>query len=106
MPQEEVEHLVEHLFREQYGRMVAVLTSVFGLSQLGVAEELVQETLIAAMHHWGVHGVPDNPQAWLMTVAKNKALNWLKRARTERSDGTVYPEGRSQENSPSVRSHR
>jgi RNA polymerase sigma factor (sigma-70 family) len=96
MPAPEVERLVEHLFREQYGKMVAVLTSVFGLSQLGIAEELVQETLIAAMHHWSVREVPDEPRAWLMTVAKNKALNWLKRADTERRIYGVLGDGPTQ----------
>lgn len=74
----EVGKLVDHLFRHQYGRLVSVLTSAFGFKHLGVAEDLVQDTLLAAMHHWSLQGVPELPEAWLMRVAKNKALNLLK----------------------------
>ena len=78
----EVGELVDHLFRRQYGRLVSVLTSAFGLKNLGLAEDLVQDTLLSAMHHWSVSGVPDVPEAWLMRVAKNKALNLLKQHKT------------------------
>ena len=45
---------------------------------LGVAEELAQDALVAALEHWPQHGVPNNPGAWLMTTAINRALDWLR----------------------------
>ena len=45
---------------------------------VGVAEELAQDALVAALEHWPEHGVPDNPGAWLMTTAKNRALDRLR----------------------------
>lgn len=75
----DVPRLVDHLFRSEYGKMVAVLTRAFGVHQLSAAEDLVQETLITAMHQFTHVGVPDNPAAWLMQVARNKALNHVKR---------------------------
>ena len=81
----DVHGLVDHLFRQEYAKLVATLTRIFGLSGLAVAEDLVQETLVAAMHYWSLRGVPDNPPAWLMQVAKNKALNRLKADRRKQS---------------------
>lgn len=80
---EEVRGLVDHLFRQEYSRLVATLTRAFGLGGLQVSEDIVQETLVAAMHYWSVRGVPENPSAWLMQVAKNKAINHIKRRRRE-----------------------
>ncbi len=71
--------LVEHLFRTEYGKLVAILTRIFGTAHIQLAEDMVQETLISALDHWSVSGIPDNPPAWLMQVAKRKALNELKR---------------------------
>jgi RNA polymerase sigma-70 factor (ECF subfamily) len=73
-----VGQLVDHLFRHQYGKMVAVLSSKFGFRNLQIAEDLVSETLIAAYQTWPYRGIPDVPEAWLMQVAKNKALNLIK----------------------------
>lgn len=78
---DEVSELVDHLFRHAYGKLVAVLTARYGLSQLQQAEDIVQETLVAALHHWSMRGIPDRPEAWLMQVAKNRAINVLKQDR-------------------------
>ena len=75
------EQLVEHLFRSEYGKLVATLTRIFGASNIQLAEDMVQETLIAALNNWSTKGIPDNPSAWLMQVAKRKAINELKRSR-------------------------
>ena len=74
----EITPLIEHFFRTEYGKMVAVLTRIFRFENVDVAEDIVQETLFAACQQWGYGKIPDNPHAWLMTVAKNKALNLLK----------------------------
>jgi RNA polymerase sigma-70 factor (ECF subfamily) len=71
--------LVEHLFRTEYGKLVAILTGIFGTSHIQMAEDVVQETLISALEHWSSEGTPDNPTGWLVQVAKRKALNVLKR---------------------------
>lgn len=59
--------------------MVATLTRVFGPANLSLAEEVVQEALVAAMQQWAVAGVPDNPRGWLFKVARNRALDQLRR---------------------------
>ncbi|HLJ74415.1 MAG TPA: DUF6596 domain-containing protein [Thermoanaerobaculia bacterium] len=71
--------LVDHLFRHSAGQMVATLTRIFGPEHLPLAEEVVQEALIAALGQWTYHGVPDNPGGWLFRVARNKALDHLRR---------------------------
>lgn len=73
--------LVEHLFREQSGKMYAVLIHQFGVGQSDFVEDVIQETFIAALKTWRMKGVPEKPEAWLMRVAKNKLLNLLKRER-------------------------
>ena len=73
------EQIVEHLFRKEYGKLVAILTRLFGTSHIQLAEDIVQETLISALNHWSIDGVPDNPSGWLVQVAKRKALNKIKR---------------------------
>jgi RNA polymerase sigma factor (sigma-70 family) len=75
----EVPQLVDHLFRREAGRMVAVLTRLLGTEHLGLAEDVVQEALIKALRIWPFRGVPDNPGGWLMQVAKNRALDLLRR---------------------------
>jgi RNA polymerase sigma-70 factor (ECF subfamily) len=73
-----VTSLVDDLFRREYGKMVAILSSAFGFGNLDIAHDIVQETLAAAFQHWSYGSVPDRPEAWLMRVAKNKALNYVK----------------------------
>lgn len=76
---EEVSKLVAHLFRHKAGQMVAVLTRAFGAPYLDVAEDIVQETLIRALQTWPFSGIPDHPGGWLFQVARNKALDHLRR---------------------------
>ncbi len=78
---EKIEQVVGHLFRSEYGRLVAALTRYFGPSNIQLAEDVVQETLVSALNNWSVGGIPSNPQAWLFTVARRKALNELERSR-------------------------
>src|SRR4051812_45658985 len=74
-----VHQLVDHLFRHSAGRMVATLTRIFGPARLDLAEDVVQEALVQALRQWPFSGVPDNPGAWLIQVAKNRALDRLRR---------------------------
>ncbi|MEO8149494.1 MAG: sigma-70 family RNA polymerase sigma factor [Bacteroidia bacterium] len=82
--QPEITKLVDHLFRHESGKMVAVLTRIFGTQNLDLAEDVVQDSLIEAMSQWQYKGIPDNPSAWLFRVAKNKALNILNREKYKR----------------------
>jgi RNA polymerase sigma-70 factor, ECF subfamily len=74
-----VDQLVDHLFRREAGRMVSTLTRLFGPENLTLAEDVVQEALIQALRTWPFRGVPDNPGGWLLQVAKNRALDALRR---------------------------
>jgi len=65
--------------------MVAALTRVFGVHNLALAEDVVQDALCRALEVWKFSGVPENPGAWLMTTAKNRALDVLRRERTART---------------------
>jgi RNA polymerase sigma factor (sigma-70 family) len=76
---------VESLFRRESGRMVAVLTRVFGVHNLSLVEDVVQDAFCRAMEVWQFRGMPDAPAAWLMTVARNRALDALRRERTART---------------------
>lgn len=76
--------ITEHMFRREWGRMLAALTRVLGVHNLALAEDVVQEAFCRAMEVWPYRGVPDNPQAWLMATAKNYALDVLRRDRTAR----------------------
>src|ERR1700674_5874187 len=75
----------DHLFRREAGRMVAVLTRIFGVHNLAMAEDVVQDAFCRALDTWKMSGIPENPSAWLMLTAKNRALDLLRRERTART---------------------
>jgi RNA polymerase sigma factor (sigma-70 family) len=75
----------DHLFRREAGRMVATLTRIFGLHNLALAEDVVQDAFCRALEVWKFRGLPENPSAWLMVTAKNRALDVLRRERTART---------------------
>jgi RNA polymerase sigma-70 factor (ECF subfamily) len=75
----------EHLFRHEHGRMIATLTRIFGVHNLALAEDVVQEAFCRAMEVWRFRGIPENPAAWLMATAKHCALDALRRERTART---------------------
>ncbi len=76
--------VVEHLFRHESAKMVATLTRIFGLEHLSLAEDVVQEALARALQTWPFYGVPKNPSAWLMRVARNLALDVVRRQKVFR----------------------
>jgi RNA polymerase sigma-70 factor (ECF subfamily) len=79
---EERQHInkaVDHLFRHEAGKMVAVLTRLLGMQNLETAQDIMQDTLLKAMNTWSYKGLPENPAAWLMKAAKNKAIDFLRR---------------------------
>jgi RNA polymerase sigma factor (sigma-70 family) len=67
---------IEAVWRIESAKVVACVARM--MRDVGVAEELAQDALVAALEHWPEHGVPDNPGAWLMTTAKNRALDRLR----------------------------
>src|SRR6202049_3670129 len=75
----------DFLFRREAGRMVATLTRIFGVRNLALAEDVVQDTFCRALEVWKFRGLPENPSAWLMATAKNRALAVLRRERTART---------------------
>jgi RNA polymerase sigma factor (sigma-70 family) len=77
-------NLGDHFFRHEAGRLIAALTRVFGIHNLALAEDVTQDALCRAVEVWKLRGAPDNPSAWLLATAKNRALDVLRRRRTER----------------------
>jgi RNA polymerase sigma factor (sigma-70 family) len=73
-----INNLVDHLFRHESGKMVSVLTKMLGIKNLDVAQDIVQDTLLKAMTGWRYGNIPENPPAWLYTVARNKAIDYLR----------------------------
>lgn len=71
--------LIPHLFRTEYRKITSVLCRLFGLEHIEIAEDIASETFLSAMETWPYKGIPENPVAWLYTVAKNKARNYLTR---------------------------
>src|SRR5262249_10546673 len=74
----------EHFFRHEFGRIVATLTRLFGVSNFALAEDVTQDAFCRAMETWKIGGLPKNPSAWLMATAKNRAVDILRRERTAR----------------------
>ncbi|MGJ1415201.1 RNA polymerase sigma factor [Sphingobacterium multivorum] len=70
--------LLPHLFRQEYAKMTAVLCRHFGLKHIEVAEDIASDTFLKASEHWAINGIPENPTAWLYTVAKNKTKDYFK----------------------------
>ena len=68
---------VAAIFREEAGRLTAAMVRVLG--NFDVAEEVIQDSLVAALERWPTDGIPDNPGAWLMTTARRKAIDLLRR---------------------------
>ncbi len=71
--------IVEHLFRTEYGKVVALLTHKFGTSYLEQIEDATQDTFVKAMQVWAYQSIPDNPTAWLYRVASNRMIDVLRR---------------------------
>ncbi len=74
--------LIDHLFRHHSGKMVSVLTRIFGLSNLDIIEDAVQDTFLKASVTWR-NQRPDNPEAWLTKASKNRVLDILRKLKTE-----------------------
>lgn len=87
--EKELESL-KHLFKQEFSKMVAVISKLFGLQHIEIAEDIVSETFLLASETWGVKGLPPNPTAWLYTVAKQKTIHHFRRNKI--FDTKVLPE--------------
>ena len=75
-----IQRTVEAIWRIEAARLIAALARQ--VDDVALAEDFAQDALVAALEQWPVDGVPDNPGAWLMTVAKRRAIDWLRRDQT------------------------
>ena len=71
--------LIPHLFRTEFSKITSVLCKHFGLEHMETAEDIAAETFLSALETWPYKGVPKNPVAWLYAVARNKAINFMRR---------------------------
>src|ERR1700674_1277686 len=74
----DIHRTIDAVWRIESARLVAVLARI--VRDVGLAEELAHDALVAALEEWPVSGVPERPMAWLMTAAKNRALNAVRDA--------------------------
>src|SRR4051812_3116979 len=84
---------LKELFQQEFAKMVAVISKVFGLQHIEVAEDVVSETFLLATETWGAKGIPANPTAWLYAVAKQKTLYHFRRTRI--FENVILPEWRN-----------
>ena len=70
---------LKHLFQQEFSKMVAVISKLFGLQHIEIAEDIVSETFLQATETWDAKGIPANPTAWLYAVAKQKTLYHFRR---------------------------
>jgi len=84
----DVLQLIASLSRTESGKLVAVLTRIFGAHNLSMAEDAVQDVLLKAMQQWELTGIPDNPAAWLFSAARNRAIDIVRKHRRRKTFAT------------------
>jgi RNA polymerase sigma-70 factor, ECF subfamily len=91
---------LEHIFRQEYGRAVAVLVRYFG--EIDLAEEAVQEAFTLAVQRWPADGIPASPAGWIITTARNRGINRIRReaSREERQAEAVRLQAQSERDEP------
>ncbi|HJR70914.1 MAG TPA: sigma-70 family RNA polymerase sigma factor, partial [Gammaproteobacteria bacterium] len=82
MTRSEAHAAIEAVFRIEWPKLIAGLTRV--VRDVGVAEELAHDALVAALEQWPEEGIPDKPGAWLMATAKHRAIDTVRRAKLVR----------------------
>jgi RNA polymerase sigma-70 factor (ECF subfamily) len=78
-----VQQIVTRLGKTEYGKLVSVLTRIFGTHNLSMAEDVVQDVFIKALEVWSEKNIPDNPEAWLFRAAKNRAIDIIRKNRRD-----------------------
>lgn len=94
-PKDHIDKKLDHLFRNEYAKVIATLTKRYGVSHIENIEDVVQETFVKAMQVWGYKSIPDNPTAWLIKVAGNGMIDLLRRQKKIRTDVEVSREENS-----------
>ncbi|CAL2094367.1 Sigma factor, ECF subfamily protein [Tenacibaculum sp. 190524A02b] len=84
--------MLDHLFRHHSGKMVAVLTRIFGLTHLELIEDAVQDTFLKASIHWRKQ-LPENPEAWLTQAAKNRVVDIFRKLQSEKKNAPFLQQG-------------
>ena len=84
--------IADHLFRREAGRMVSSLVRVLGVSHLTLAEDAVQDALVRALETWKFGRMPENPAAWLMRAARNRAIDLLRQLRDPKAKDVFLTE--------------
>src|SRR5216110_3261402 len=79
MSSEDIHRAIDAVWRIESARLIAGLARI--VRDVGLAEELAQDALVAALEQWPESGVPDNPGAWLMATAKHRAIDRLRRSK-------------------------
>ncbi|MCR9212909.1 MAG: RNA polymerase sigma factor [Proteobacteria bacterium] len=77
MKQDSTARIIEDVVRQEWGRVLSILVSY--TRDMELAEDVMQEALIAALQHWGPRGIPESPRAWLLQTARRKAIDRLRR---------------------------
>ncbi|WP_108801680.1 sigma-70 family RNA polymerase sigma factor [Aquimarina sp. Aq107] len=90
--EDHIDNTLNHLFRQESGKMVAVLIKIFGTENIEMAEDVVQDALVSALETWKYRGVPDNPKAWLYRTARNKAIDILRKKKHSKTIDFSDPE--------------
>jgi RNA polymerase sigma-70 factor (ECF subfamily) len=80
-----VPETIEQVFRRESGRLISVLTRLLGPQNLELAEDVLQDAFVSAVREWSANGIPDNPPAWLLTAARRRAIDAIRRERTRRT---------------------
>jgi RNA polymerase sigma factor (sigma-70 family) len=83
MSEVDVPRVIEAVWRMESGRIIGALARM--LRDVGLAEEMAQDAMVGALERWPGGGIPDNPAAWLMTVAKNRAFDYLRHQKLHQS---------------------
>ncbi|WP_299245497.1 sigma-70 family RNA polymerase sigma factor [uncultured Aquimarina sp.] len=90
--EDHIDNTINHLFRQESGKMVAVLIKIFGTENIELAEDVVQDALVSALETWKYRGMPDNPRAWLYRTARNKAIDIIRRKKHSKTIDFSDPE--------------
>src|SRR5881409_3740821 len=99
MTRQQAADAIEAVWRIESARLIAGLARIVG--DVGVAEDLAQDALVAALERWPTSGVPDNPGAWLMATAKHRAIDVLRRGKLlERKHAELGHELEARQQSP------
>ncbi|WP_422858361.1 RNA polymerase sigma factor [Flagellimonas sp. S174] len=98
MTNSNLNHTIDHLFRNEYGKLISLLTHKYGVSFLEQIEDAAQDTFLKAMQVWGYQSIPDNPTAWLFRVAQNRLIDALRRDKKSDLVGDkIFPKEKTNE---------